>query len=620
VTKREFFFGIAGILIASAVASGQTKPASLPAPGDREIVPISANWRFQLDVTGLGEKEQWYRKDYDRSRWARAIVPKAWDLLDEALWGYEGTGWYATSLAGPLARKDKVQRLKFGRVNYHTKVWLNGELLGENVNGYLPFEFDVSGKLKPDGPNLLVLRVDNRPRLTWLPGAKQVEWIQYGGILEPVTLETGAKTYISDLAINAVPDGAGASVSCSIEITSREEQEREVTLRVTVAGDPRPPVPLRVKIAPGATSVQKVSISLAKASRWSPDTPFLYRLTATLESGRPIDRVTDRFGVRRLETRGREILLNGQRFRARGVNRYDEYGKYGPRPPRELLIQDLRRMKSAGVNFVRVHYPQSPDIISLYDEMGFVMSEEVTLNWWGNDFSGKGDEVQSESILDQAMPALERMIRRDKNHPAVIIWSMSNESQTATEVGISVMRKLLRRAKELDKSRLVTFVISPQESKAHRAYEDADLVAVNVYHGSLSGAPATHASQFEEMVTKPSEEYIRRQLAAWPDKPVLISEFGARGVPGIHGDVPYSEDFQAGLIQAAWRAIQNCDEASGGVLWSWADYYHRRTFIQYAVFGPYGVVTVDRKPKAALEALAKMYGGKQSAPAAAKQP
>jgi beta-glucuronidase len=131
----------------------------------------------------------------------------------------------------------------------------------------------------------------------------------------------------------------------------------------------------------------------------------------------------------------------------------------------------------------------------------------------------------------------------------------------------------------------------------------------------LSGKLASHASQFEELVTGPSEEYLRRQLAAWPGKPVLVTEFGARGVPGVHGDISYSEDFQASLIQATWRAIQKCDEVSGGVLWSWADYYHRRTFVQYAVFGPYGVVTVDRRPKAALRALADMYGGKLAQPA-----
>jgi len=583
-----------------------------PAGGAREIVPIAAGWRFQLDVYDLGEKEQWHANGFDRSAWAEVSVPKAWDLFDEALWGYEGIGWYATAVPGAWARKNAVQRLIFGRVNYHTRVWLNGEFLGENANGYLPFEFDVSGKLKPEGANLLVLRVDNRPRLEWLPGARQIEWIQYGGILEPVRLETSPPVYISDLTINAVPDGAGASVACTVEITSRAAAETGVVLRAGVTGHDETAQSLRFRVAPGARTVRSLSLSLAQASPWSPDSPSLYSLAASLEAGGQTDSITARFGVRKIEARGREILLNGRRFRVKGVNRYDEYGKYGPAPPRDLLVEDLRRMKNAGVNFVRVHYPQSPEILSLYDEMGFVMSEEVPLNWWGNGFSGKGEEVQSDAILSQAMPALERMIQRDKNHPSVIIWSMCNESQTANEVGIRVMRRLIRRTRELDKSRLVTFVISTQEAKEHKAFEDADLVAINVYSGQFGARIARHTGELSELVTRPSAEHIRRQLAAFPGKPLLITEFGTRGVPGIHGDIAYSEDFQAAFIQAAWKAIEECAEASGGVLWSWADYYHRRTFIQYAVFGPYGVVTVDRRPKAALAALTAMYGGRQA--------
>jgi len=592
-------------------AQAQKLPANAAQRSDRETETL-ANWRFQMDAVDLGEQEQWYRGEFDRLAWATVSVPKAWDLYDEALWGYEGVGWYASTIDGTAARPAKVQRLKFGRVNYHAKVWLNGELLGENANGYLPFEFDVTGKLRPDSANLLVLRVDNRPRLSWLPGAKQIEWIQYGGILEPVTLETSPRIYISDLTVNAVPEGAGATIACLVEIASHDPAQREVALRVEVAGLPESVRTANLKIEPGSKSVHTVSLSLQKADPWSPEKPFLYTLFVAVESENSVDRTTARFGVRKVEARGREILINGQRFRARGVNRYDEFGKYGPLPPRELLLAELRQMKAAGVNMVRVHYPQSPDILSLYDELGFVMSEEVPINWWGNGFSGQGEEVQSEGILDQAMPALERMIRRDKNHPCVIIWSMCNESQTANAVGISVMRKLLRRAKELDHTRLTTFVIAPEDAKPHSAFEDADLVAVNVYQGSLAGKLAHHLGELDELVTGPSEEFIRRQLAAFPDKPLLITEFGARGVPGIHGDIVYSEDFQAACIQAAWKAIQNCEEASGGVLWSWADYYHRRTFVQYAVFGPYGVVTVDRRPKAALTALTRMYKGEQT--------
>ena len=121
-------------------------------------------------------------------------VPRAWDLFDEAMHGYEGIGWYALTLDGSWARAGKVQHLTFGRVMYHAKVWLNGELLGEHIDGYLPFAFDVTGKLK-DSANHLVLRVDNRPRIDWPPAAKQIEWVQYGGILQPVRVESTASIF-----------------------------------------------------------------------------------------------------------------------------------------------------------------------------------------------------------------------------------------------------------------------------------------------------------------------------------------------------------------------------------------------------------------------------------------
>jgi beta-glucuronidase len=575
----------------------------------RDIARLTGDWHFQIDVLDVGERENWQAPNFDRSAWAKIDVPKAWDLFDEGMWGYEGVGWYATDIASALTAKGKVQRLTFGRVNYHAKVWLNGDFLGENLNGYLPFEFDVTDKLKPQAANQLVVRVDNTARLKWLPGAKKIEWMLYGGILESVTLETTSSVFISDLAIHGVPKGTGASVECKVEITSFANEPTNVTVSATIAGAMHTPDSAKVVVPPRARWVQRLSIALPKADLWTPATPTLYTLTATIASDHQLDTLRSRFGIRNLGTRGRDLLLNGQRFVAKGVNRYDEYGKFGPCPPRHLLLDDLRRMKAAGVNMVRVHYPQSPELLSLYDEMGFVVSEEVPLNWWGNEFSGKGEEVLDEGILEQAIPALERMIQRDKNHPCIIIWSMANESQTATPIGINVMRKMIHRAKRLDESRLVTFVISASDAKMHRAFEDADLVAINVYKGVFDGGIALHASDLEGHVTKASEQYIRRQLAAFPDKPLLVTEFGVRGVRGLHGGVAYTEDYQAALNEAAWKAIRSCKEVSGGILWCWADYYHRRTFNDNGPFGSFGVVTVDRRPKAAFAALARMYDG-----------
>ena len=105
---------------------------------------------------------------------------------------------------------------------------------------------------------------------------------------------------------------------------------------------------------------------------------------------------------------------------------------------------------------------------------------------------------------------------------------MGNESQTAKPAGIAVMRNLIRRAKTLDPTRLVTFVISTEDAKPHAAYEESDLIAINVYKGVFDRHISLHTTDLDARVTRPSVEYIRRQLAAFPNKPVLVTEYGTR--------------------------------------------------------------------------------------------
>jgi hypothetical protein len=164
-------------------------------------------------------------------------------------------------------------------------------------------------------------------------------------------------------------------------------------------------------------------------------------------------------------------------------------------------------------------------------------------------------------------------------------------------------------AVRLGPTRLVTFVTAPGSVREHRAFEQADLVATNMYHGSLSGPLVEHRDQLDARARRPTEAHLRRELGAFPDKPLLITEFGAMGMHGLHGDVPTTEDFQAEYLRAVWAAISGIPEVSGGVVWTWADYNHRRPFTSLGPFGAFGAVTIDRKPKAALKALASMFGG-----------
>jgi len=171
------------------------------------------------------------------------------------------------------------------------------------------------------------------------------------------------------------------------------------------------------------------------------------------------------------------------------------------------------------------------------------------------------------------------------------------------------MRDLMKRCRELDPTRPVSFVVAC-DVRHHAAAAEADLICTNIYYGLHNGEAARRTDQIEALVYEPSRRHLEEHAAAFPGKPLVVTEFGMRGILGLRGDIDYTEDFQAAYIDAVLRAMHAVPQVAGGMLWSWADYWHRRDLIAYAPFGPYGVVTVDRRPKLALKTLAKWYRGR----------
>ena len=595
------------------------KPDSISSPEKvnsvRETVTLYNNWRFQLDVRDIGEKEQWFDKDH--GDWAKKTVPLAWNCYEDALWQYEGIGWYTTTFTPSESIAGKKTDIVFGRVMYYSKVWLNGEFIGENIGGYLPFHFDITKYLKPGQKNKLVVRVDNRPRINWLPAAEQIEWIQYGGILQPVKLVSTSQTYIDNLTIRTIPEKKSASINCIISLANETATEDEMNVDLNISrNDVIINKSLKVRCKPNDTTRVKIDFILENAELWSPETPVLYTARASLsKNGNKIDDLTDRFGIRQVSVEGTSILLNGKAITIKGTHRYDAYDRLGPNPPEKLLREELALMKSVGINTIRVHYPASPELLNLYDEYGFMMLEEIPLNWWGNKWdmtSIGGKEEQSLNILPQAKSTLTDMIARDKNHPCIIIWSMANECATDNEVGITVMRELLKLTKSLDPTRLATFVAGG-DPKKHLGFDEADIVCFNEYF------ICDHISQLDSAVYNQLRLDLALARSNFPNKPIVITEFGRQGIKGIHGDVFYSEEFQAAYLESNWKALKANSSISGGIVWTWADYFHESHFALHksygfygvinANYGPFGVVTGDRKHKKSLESLARMYGG-----------
>jgi len=325
-------------------------------------------------------------------------------------------------------------------------------------------------------------------------------------------------------------------------------------------------VEAEARVGPRATGRVALHLVLPGARLWSPEATTLYDAHVRLfGAGGEIDSVADRFGVRSIEARGRQILLNGRPLRIRGVNRYDEFPDRGPVADEAAIRADLEAVKATGANLVRVHYPQAPAHLRIADEIGLLYMEEVPLNWWrASRHPPVPPEFENDRIIDVAERALEQMVRRDGNHPSLVVWSMANECQTADQLGIRAMERLLRRAKTLDPTRLSTYVANRSLEK-NRAFALADFVAVNLYFGMWDGPVA--------------------------------------------GDIRFSENYQAAYLSAAWRAVEAVPEVSGGVVWCWADYRHRHGFTNEVptYFGPFGIVTFDRRPKKAHAALRALW-------------
>jgi beta-glucuronidase len=622
-TLKIFFYLISIIgIMTYGCQSNKGKPSDSNVEitsSNRKVVELD-EWKFQMDIRDIGEKENWYKESYNKKEWAEVSVPQAWNCYEDAMWQYQGIGWY-TKVIQPedFVAGNKV-KINFGRVMYYSKLWINGEFIGENIGGYLPFSFDITNHLKPGEENILVLRVDNRSRIEWLPAAEQIEWIQYGGILEPVKLVSKSHIYIDDLTITTIPeaDGKDALVTCKVLVANETSEGCEVEVAINISGGSGIlDKSIVVNCGPNGQTQASADFYLEGAELWSPDTPNLYSAHVDLlKDSKKIDNFSDRFGVRQVSVDGTSILLNGEPLKIKGTHRYDAYDRYGPNPPEELVKKELELMKKVGINMIRVHYPASPEFLDLLDEYGILMKEELPLNWWGNKYAGMipigGRAEQSLDILPQAKSTLAKMISRDKNHPCIIIWSMANECATYNEVGTQVMKELIGLAKSLDSTRLVTFVAG-HSPIGHPAFEDADIVCFNDY------LICNHINEIDSAVYQRLAKDLVTYRNYFKTKPIVMSEFGRQGIKGLHGDIFYTEEWQAAYIESVWKALSENPTISGGILWTWADYFHETHFalqryydfygVSNASYGPFGVVTSDRKQKKSLETLARMYGG-----------
>jgi hypothetical protein len=585
---------------------------------ERIELDISNAWRFRVDPQNEGEEAGYARPEYDAGLWRELDLPCALERGHPDLEWYTGAGWYRRSLHAASSWAGRRVVLCFLGANYHSRVWVNGQLAGSNEDGFLPFEVALHPWLLLGQENTLVVRVDNDPRPGEVPGMN-VGWRPYGGILREVRLLVTGQCIVHSGRITAEPAAAGAGalaltaevrnegnapVGCCLQVEVRDAQGRPVG---QLEGPP-------LALAAGAGGQLTVAGEMAGVHPWSPAHPVLYTARTRLRQGDEVlDEVTTRFGFRRIATSGPQLTLNGEPLTLQGFNRHEDSPSRGACSDLPTVRRDLLDMKALGANFVRLcHYPHHPGELDLCDELGLLAMGEIPV--YGSTGMAE-DEAQFGAKMIAAQRQLTTMVRRDWNHPSLIFWSVSNETHEQHAAVRAGNRALLRQARALDPTRLVVHVSDHWSGQLRTAgdcpwFDDDDVICLNAYPWMRDDSAATPQRLAEHAAWWSSN--LARMHALYPEKPILISEFGYASLAGVHGGM-MGEDLHAANLEANLQGM-GAPYVCGTTIWCYADHAWPfslqvgPTSRATVSISPFGVVTRQRQPKAAAyEAVRRLF-------------
>jgi beta-glucuronidase len=520
--------------------------------------------------------------EYDFDTSSTLNVPGDWNSQDEKLFYYEGTVWYRRRFDYAAAAPDRRQFLYFGAANYLADVYLNGKKLGRHVGGFTPFEFEVTGLLRPLG-NSLVVRVDNKRHLEAVPTVN-TDWWNYGGLTRDVRLVETAQTFIRDYRIQ-LKRGSRSIIEARIQLDG-PQQRQHVVINL-------PEAKLSGQGDTDDSGSVRIEISDLNLELWTPDSPRLY----TVELTATADRISDRIGFRTVEVRGTDILLNGKPIFLRGISLHEENPLRGGRAhsPEDARLL-LGWAKELDCNFVRLaHYPHNENMARVADELGLMLWEEIPVYWtiqWENP-----------STLENAKAQLTDLIVRDRNRASVIVWSVANETPIS-EPRTRFLKTLVTTARALDDTRLISAAMEihvDPANKNHRIVDDpfgafTDLLSFNEYIGWYDGLPD------------------KLPLITWSlayDKPVVISEFGADALQGLHADklTRFSEEYQADLYRQTLAMLEKIPQWRGATPWILCDFRSPRRPLPNVQDGwnRKGLIGSNGKKKAAFFVLKGFY-------------
>lgn len=407
--------------------------------GDSHI--INSDWRFHLGDIKYGGSEF-----YDDSSWRKLDLPHDWSVEQQAspslasCTGYlpGGIAWYRKMLEIPEERKNDNVYVYFEGVYNNSEVFINGKWIGKRPNGYISFMYDLTPYINYGGRNVLAVRVDHSQDA-------DSRWYTGSGIYRDVKLVFADKVHINLWGVyyNAVIDknNSSATLTLNTEINNTSDKEAFVTVLHEIyspSGEKISSKKYSKKISAKEKLIGNTEILMSDPILWDLDSPSLYTIHTMLTmNGKTIDKSTVKAGIRSIRFDPDDgFFLNGKNMKIKGVCIHHDAGCLGAAVPKEVWRRRLLTLKEIGCNAIRMsHNPQATCVYELCDEIGLLVKDEAFDEWeypkkkwisgWNKGipgFQGSSNYFREWSKIDLA-----DMVRRDRNHPSVIMWSIGNE-------------------------------------------------------------------------------------------------------------------------------------------------------------------------------------------------
>jgi beta-glucuronidase len=600
ISRRMVLAVIAAAFSAFTTSWAAPAPIVLTGADRRPALSLDGDWASIVDPYFSGfynfhheeKKDGWFlnRKaqpgdkfvtEYDFSKAPKLKVPGDWNTQRESLFFYEGPIWYERDFTYQPKEHTRVF-LHVGAANYRSWFWVNGQKVCEHEGGFTSFNCEVTAAIHAGG-NFVVAAVDNTRFADGVP-TLETDWWNYGGLTRSVSLIEVPETFIDQYDLHL-------SRTESNVIEGWVHMEGPV--RGAMAEVEIPELGAKTTAMVGDAGLAAIRLEVKGLERWSPENPKLYKVILRADK----DSTEDLIGFRTIEAHGTEILLNGKPIFLRGVAIHAEApyrtGRANTDKDAETL---LGWAKELGCNYVRLaHYPHDESMLRAADRMGLLVWSENPVYW--------ALQFDNPKVLAKAEQQLDEEIGTSRNHAAIILWSMANETP-ATEARTRFIETEAAHARELDPTRLITAALLVRAEGHTKIVDDPlgkalDVIGINEYIGWYEGTPET-ADETQWRI-----DY---------DKPLIVSEFGGGAKAGLHGgeNERWTEEYQANIYRHQLKMLNRIPQLRGMSPWILMDFRspNRPLVGIQDEFNRKGLISEQGQKKEAFFILQKAYKDK----------